>query len=377
MKHHLSRRAFVTALGLGALPLSGSQRLAPGGGSSPTASGTSWLELEGRLYGAKPNDRGPIGGGNGYLHTVAKGDFTVEDFPGLLDALSRVKEGQVIFIPSGVCIDLTTHIYIEEFVLDIPPGITLAGDRGHEGAEGALFTSDALKTPIMVRVGGPDVRITGLRFRGPNAKRYMEHHRKSFGPGGGGHSYYYRFPVSRCISTEFPRLTVDNCEISAFSRCAVFLGKGDEHHVHHNYIHHCQYNGLGYGVSHNASVSLTEYNLFETNRHSIAGTGRPGSGYVARHNVVAGESLSHCFDMHGGRDRKDNTNIAGTSIEITNNTFYPPERPIAIRGEPESACRIQQNWFVRHATAKEAVFGLSEKTVAMDNAYGEHPETAS
>lgn len=54
--------------------------------------------------------------------------------------------------------------------MDVPEGVTLAGDRGREGSEGALLTSDALETAVMIRAGGPGVRVTGLRIRGPNSK---------------------------------------------------------------------------------------------------------------------------------------------------------------------------------------------------------------
>lgn len=335
----------------------------------------TWLEIDGTVYGAKADERGPIGGGSGYANIVTKGDFTVKDLDALLDALSKAKAGQVVFIPGETEIDLTARIYIEQLVLEVPGGVTLAGERGHDGSRGAILTSDALKTPVVIRPTGPDVRITGLRIRGPNPKRYLAHHRRAFGPGGGGHEYYYKFPTSDGIRTEQPRLEVDNCEISAFGHAGTYLMNGEDHHVHHNFIHHCQYNGLGYGVSHNTASSLIEYNLFDWNRHSIAGTGRPGNSYVARHNVELGTSLSHCFDMHGGRDRKDGTDIAGTSIEIYNNTFRAPQTPVVIRGVPQEGCDVHNNWFPKHADAKRAV-RASARTTVHDNAYGEKPKAA-
>jgi hypothetical protein len=36
----------------------------------------SWVKVNGGTYGAKADDRGPIGGGAGYTRTVTKGDFT-------------------------------------------------------------------------------------------------------------------------------------------------------------------------------------------------------------------------------------------------------------------------------------------------------------
>ena len=73
--------------------------------------------------------------------------------------------------------------------------------------------------------------------------------------------------------------------------------------------------------------------------------------------------------MHGGRDRKDNTDIAGTTMEIYNNTFYAPQTSVVIRGVPEDKCDIHHNWFAKHTGLNQAVRGLSEKTIAMNNIY--------
>ncbi len=326
----------------------------------------TWLEVDGVVFGAKPDQQGPIGGGADYKRIVTGGDLTAKDVDSLLDALSKATKGQVVFIPGDVEIDLTARIYIEQIVLEVNEGVTLASDRGHKGSQGALLTSDALKTPVMIRVRGANSRLTGLRLRGPNTKRYLDHHRRAFKAGGGGHSYYYEFPTQNGILCEHDDLEVDNCDLSGFGHAAVFLTKGKGYHIHHNFIHHCQYNGLGYGVSHDRASSLIEFNLFDSNRHSIAGTGRPGCTYVARHNVELGTSLSHCFDMHGGRDRDDNTDIAGTSIEIHNNTFRAPQTAIAIRGVPEDKCDVHHNWFPTHATPQQAVHA-SERTNVFDN----------
>ncbi len=332
----------------------------------------TWAEIQNAVYGARPDARGPIGGASGYAGVVTRGDYTVKDLDTLLEALSQARPGQVVFIPGETEIDLTARIYIEQLVLEVPGCVTLAGDRGQNGSKGALLTSDALKTPVMIRVVGPDVRITGLRLRGPNSKRYLDHHRRSYGNGGRGQDYYYQFPLSDGVVSDHRRLEVDNCEISSFSHAGVYLRKSGDHHIHHNFIHHCQYQGLGYGVCHNEARSLIECNLFDWNRHSIAGTGRPGEGYVARHNVELGVSLSHCFDMHGGRDRGDGTDIAGTTIEIHNNTFRAPQTAVVIRGVPQEKCEIHHNWFEKHADPGQAVRASTGTTIE-HNAYGDNP----
>ena len=351
----------ITAVGM-LLALTGAVRAA-----EPTS-----VVVDGETYGAMPDDVGLIGGGRGYTRLVTKGDLVAEDLDQLLDVLSKAKAGQVVFIPGETVIECTARVYIEDLVIEIPSGVTLAGNRGQDGSAGALICSDALKTPALVRATGPDVRVTGLRIQGPCPKRYLDHHRRSFAEKR-GHEYYYKLPTSSGITTGHPGLEVDNCDISAFSGCGVTLGKGDRHHVHHCFIHHCQYGGLGYGVYHGSASSLIERNLFDFNRHSIAGSGGPpGCGYEARHNVELGTSLGHCFDMHGGRDRKDGTNVAGTTMLIHHNTFRAPETPVVIRGVPQDTCKVSQNWFPRHPDAGRAV-RAEEGTIVEDNAYGTDP----
>jgi hypothetical protein len=331
----------------------------------------TWVQVDGETYGAQADRWGPIGGGRGYTDILSTGDFVVENLDQLLDALGKAKAGQIIFIPGEVEIDCTARVYIEQLVLKIPGGVTLASNRGYKESKGALIYSDALKTTRLIRPMGPDVRITGLRIRGPNSKRYMDHHQRSFAEGR-GHEYYYKFPFSRGIEMGHSGLEVDNCELSGFSHAAIFLVRGERHHIHHNFIHHCQYKGLGYGVALKVASSLIERNLFDFNRHSIAGTGSPGCSYEARHNVELGTSLSHCFDMHGGRDRKDGTNIAGTKILIHHNKFRSPKLPIHIRGVPEEVCRVYNNWFPRHANPQKAVRAY-DNTFVENNAYGTSP----
>ena len=114
----------------------------------------TWVKIGETTYGACANERGPIGGGPGYAGVVTQGDLVAKDLDSLLDALAKARAGQTVFIPGEIEIDLTARIYIEQLVLEIPPGVTLAGERGSRGSRGALLTSDAFKTPAMIRAGG-------------------------------------------------------------------------------------------------------------------------------------------------------------------------------------------------------------------------------
>ncbi len=329
--------------------------------------GQTWIEIEGEVCGAQPDARGPIGGGQGYVNRVPPPEDAIATLDDLLEAFDNARSGDVVFVDGRAEIDCTQRVYIEKLVLEIPEGVTLASDRGAGGTKGGMILSETFETKPLIRAMGPGVRVTGLRIGGPNPKPCFENHNRSFREGR-GHEYYYKFPTSSGIMTEHPGLEVDNCELGGWSSAAVSLSNGTDHHVHHNYIHHNPYNGLGYGVSHSTASSLIEYNLFDHNRHSIAGSGKPPSGYEARHNVEIRNSVSHCFDMHGGRDRKDGTTVAGTWMKVHHNTFRCPKTAVVIRGTPEEQAEIHHNWF--YQKPDDLSVRSDGNTVVTNNAYG-------
>jgi hypothetical protein len=344
------------------------------------ALGQTWVEIGGEVYGAKPDAVGPIGGGPGYTKIVTDGQHQVKTPEEFVAALGKAQAGEVIFIDPQAELDFTTLVYAEKLVLKVPGGVTIASNRGQDGSPGALLCTDAFQSrPLFVTLG-PDVRFTGLRLRGPDPKRRMDHHRRSYSSGRepkDASAYYYTFPVSEGLKADHPGLEVDNCELSGFSHAAIVLSAGDRHHIHHNYIHHNQYHGLGYGVSHgygSNSVSLIEYNVFDYNRHSIAGTGKPGNAYEASNNVEIGHANGHHFDMHGGSDRGDGTVIAGDWMKVHHNTFMLTEAvSIVIRGVPQQLAEVRHNWFA-HTVAGGPIrpwpVGGETHIVCENNAYG-------
>jgi len=117
-------------------------------------------------------------------------------------------------------------------------------------------------------------------------------------------------------------------------------------YIHNNNIHHNQRHGLGYGVCIDNAQALIEANIFNWCRHAIAATGKPTTSYEARYNMVLEKFNGHCFDMHGGKDRKDGTDIAGDKIVIHHNTFKAVNNSsIVIRGVPRIGAEIYNNLF--------------------------------
>lgn len=337
----------------------------------------TWTEIDGVIYGAKPNELGPIGGGAGYARIIT-GDSattTVTTVQSLMAALAQAKPGETIFIPGDAVLDMTTWIIADKKRIEIPAGVTLASDRGANGSPGALIFSDEIKTIPMIQIRGDQARVTGLRLRGPDPLIRLDFHQRCFGKGGGNYKLYYTLANSRGVQTSSNSLEVDNCEIMGWSHAGVYLGDGKNHRIHHNYLHHNQRHGLGYGVSLDTAFASIDYNLFDYCRHHIAGTGRPGSGYEAANNVTLKNANGHLFDMHGGRDRKDGTTIAGTWMKIHHNTFMDANQAeVIIRGIPEQSAEIHHNWLYRPYDQKKRMFVSDGNTTAGDNVYGIPPQ---
>ena len=347
----------------------------------------SWRLIGDAVYGAEADESGPLGGGAGYGRIPPGGGLRVRTVEELLEALAGAQAGEVVFVNGNAELDLTEWVFADATVLRIPAGVTLASNRGHEGSPGALLKSEAMGTSPLIEVLGPGVRITGLRLRGPDPQRRLAFHYRVFAVQPGTpeeqNANYYKLPTACAIIADDDRLEVDNCEISAWSNTGVYLRKGRGHRIHHCFIHHCQRMGLGYGITHGEAESLIEFNVFQDNKHHIAGTGAPGSGYEARHNVVLPYTESHAhpvtgepygqdhiFDMHGGRDRSDGTEIAGAWLRIHHNTVYPGYLTVNIRGVPEQSADIHHNWLVGHQPGS-VVVETSGRTRVHDNLYGE------
>ena len=294
-------------------------------------------------FGCEANPTGnPIGGGPGYTPIFTKGDFTVRTKDELLAVLKQAQRGQVVFVPDGVEIDLTGCRDLR-----LPAGVTLAGTRGLNGSPGARLFTTWRQSHALMETAGYDVRLTGLRFEGAygGTEKVADH------------SHF----LSVCHSGG----EVDNCEVRNFN--VVGIGVAAEAigvRIHHNYIHHCQRSGYGYGVSTNSSDCRVIANRFDACRHHIASGGTPGAGYEAAWNLIGPEATASNFDVHGGRDRGDGTDIAGDWLAVHHNTFQFDGWAVGIRGVPSQGAQIHHNWFTRPAA--KAVFAQENTRVFMN-----------
>jgi hypothetical protein len=271
--------------------------------------------------------------------------MTVATAEELIAALAAAEAGQVVFIPGDATIDLTGQQSVA-----IPGGVTLAGQRGKDGQAGALLTDLRKESHQLFVTAGRGVRITGLRIEGPfgGTERVGFH--------------------ARGIAVGHSDTEIDNCEISNFNVVGIGVSASAIRvRIHHNFIHDCTRGGLGYGVSTSSSDAHIIANIFDNCRHHIASSGRPGSGYEAAWNLVLDKAISHHFDMHGGRDRGDGTDIAGDWMHVHHNTFRGRQRHVVIRGVPSQGAEIHHNWFSGPPDKKVVSGG---NTAVHDNAFG-------
>ena len=286
-----------------------------------------------QAYGAGANPTGnPIGGGVGYDDIITRDDprvmSVVSTRAQLLTALQSAKAGDVVYINGNANIDMTGT-----FNVRIPAGVTLASNRGESGSPGGRIYQNRVSNdptsgfPIAIfKTGGAGVRVTGLRLDGPDETRSS--------PSG-----------VRCgIVSEHRSFEIDNCEVYGFSHAGVQLrgtGSDSGQYVHHNYIHHCQRDGYGYGIVVENAGALVESNKFDYNRHSIGATGLKSDAYEARYNIVGPNGQNHHFDMH--EDPTD-PGKAGNWVKIHHNTFQGGSQyAFWIKGVPRTGAWIDHN----------------------------------
>jgi hypothetical protein len=272
-------------------------------------------------------------------------DITRSDQQGLLvQALGT--PGTDVFVANNVDMDLSHRTGIR-----IAEGVSLFGQRSARVPGARLYTTT--RPNPLFSVAGDNVRVSGVRIEGPD-----------MGVSGSDEK-------GCAIRVRSHReVEIDHNELSGWSSSAVAVEDDegridpildqDSVHVHDNFIHHNQSEGrMGYGVVvGDGAYVLIERNVFDWNRHAIAGDGSDGSGYSAYRNLVLQHGglhrwipfpgfwvNTHQFDMHGQdncgigdifSDALYNCGTAGHHMEIRNNAFlYTDDEAIKLRGTPQ------------------------------------------
>lgn len=300
---------------------------------------------------AQSNACSVVGGGVGYSEIVNKLAIqyvTANDYGELK---KYVDEGQrYIYVPGDVVIKIPN----QNNALSIKKNQTIFSDRGINNSAGGTLKIDYInndenKYPVITVDSA--ARITGLRIEGPYQK--SDTNNKTIG--------LQFVPNSSGI-------VIDNNEIFGWPWAAVSIKQSTDNIVAGNYIHHNIKSELGYGVVVQNGYATAEIrcNVFDSNRHAIAGSGSAGEGYYAHHNLVlngGGKDAYHQFDMHA------NGKIAGKFVDIRDNWFdygrYGTNNrsSIVIRGIPTDGSILvlnnffSQDYYVGSQTAVAGVDG--------------------
>jgi len=278
--------------------------------------------------------------------TVSEEAVTVRDWDALSDAVAV--GAPEVFIPDDVSIDVPNRAR----ALQLAAGQRLVGTRSLNALGGALripFRAGVNDYPV-IRMGAGSA-IEGLRILGPNAGYETEN--TTIGiqtvPGSTG-------------------TVIRDDELAGWSWAAVSIKQSEDFLVDHNYIHDNVRKERGYGVvvQNGDATALIRNNVFNRNRHAIAGSGQPGEGYTAGHNLIRQDgdrTAYHQFDMHQSAE-----GIGGAYVHIRGNVFdygrygTANRSSINIRGVPTSGpASITGNTFTQGWTvgSQTAVTGAS------------------
>ena len=277
-----------------------------------------------------------VGGGSGYAQQIDKNSVSYQEARDYATLKKLVDAGTAyIYIPGDVEIELP----VQQNALFVKSGTTIFSDRGLNGSDGARLSTpyiSELKNEFPIIAMDSNTRISGLRYEGPYKGTVTNNSTIGIQTVSGSHN-----------------VEVDNMEMWGWPWAAVSVKTATDVRVHHSYIHDNIKSGLGYGVvtqNGNATAEVA-CNVFNSNRHSIAGNGRSGEGYAAHHNLVlngGGRGAFHQFDMHLYQPE----GIAGAFMEVTQNWFdygrYGTNNrsSIGVRGQPERGpITVTDNWF--------------------------------
>jgi len=256
-------------------------------------------------------------------------------------------------------------------------------ERGLRKLGPLVFSNNKVVGGPLFRIVGDDVEFSGFRLQGPESGVGSDETPGSTGisivPPGCPPLQDGSVPAD-CVLNGLHHVEISNMEISQWQLAGVevldthkpssALGRLWNTNVGavrivNNFIHDNRHTHIGYGVvASDGGYALIERNVFNQNRHAIAGsskdqTGRDFSGYTALENLILPGGGLHCgwygcyhthiVDMHGDDSewpQDHNCGNAGETMIIQRNTIlYTNAAAIKIRGNPEDKAVVDRNVF--------------------------------
>lgn len=231
-------------------------------------------------------------------------------------------------------------------ILVIPDGVTLMGGRSPTLPGGVLELSHRTAKATMLKLGS-NTRVVGLRLRGYNTRDRTD-----------------RDDPTEAIRIEGSSgVVIGNNEIFGWPSAGVNVsGTPTERaltpRITRNFLHNNVQCNLGYGVVVRGNgFARIDRNLFNYNRHDVAGHGDPGDGYIAELNfsLTSGPTCNpgntfqyynQHFDMHGLKGGTGG--VAGGLIEIRRNTIRGAQSYFVVKRRPA--------FWLRGTPVQKAVF---------------------
>ena len=271
-----------------------------------------------------------------------------------------------------------------------------------------IFVTDKRGSDPLFVIRGDNVRFSGFRLEGPT-KDIAQGDVKEKGIQVSPSDCTPSETVEDVFQCAIHNIEFSNMEISHWSGAGIEVrdnantqergrlfntywidSKHDNHvvgavHIKNNFFHHNRHGaGFGYGVVVGAGAyALIEQNVFDENRHGIAGDSKDGadySGYTLRDNLILADGGVHCseswyfalvgwrwncwhtqqIDMHGDQNEWYSSSnwecgTAGETMMIERNTIlYTQGLAIKIRGNPADKVVVDGNVF-KHKTPGDAI----------------------
>ena len=283
-----------------------------------------------------------------------------------------------------------------------------------------IFVTDKRGRKPLFEIRGDNVRFSGFRLEGPTSEIAQ------------GDVKEKGILISPFASADPIRnIEISNMEIFHWSgvgvqvsdnvelaeRGRLFNTNPNAVRIRGNFFHHNRHGaGEGYGVAvTSGAYALIEQNVFDENRHAIAGGSRNNaaldySGYTARDNLILAGGGKHCsehwifaltgwrlncwqthqIDMHGDQNEWYSSHnwlcgTAGETMLIERNTIlYSSGHAIKIRGNPADKAVVDGNVFKDssrgHAIAQTGNCGWGDNItkpidVRPNNVFGVDPTT--
>ena len=347
---------------------------------------------------------GGVGSGYAYQQPALSRDqathivHTAEAFTEAVQA-GTADTPAVVWIPADAAIDLSGRsVALENVVVASTRSVNHQGGiiySNSMGGSSPAYRGGAVNGVLEVR---DNVRITGIRFRGPTSAAWdhpLYPGYIPYGAGAAGQRREYRSQRhSRGLNVVSGNVRIDNCEIFGWSTqginvdCPRSYGRQRDQsypRISNCSIHDCGLSGYGYGIEVNTGHPICQRSFFNGCRHMIAGEGYPDCGYTLSECFLGPAGSLFPIDMHylgeniGGTSNPDDyqyryhsgglmrilnctvafshvINIAASSsISAGGNPFAGNQTPaIAIGGLPAQGVVVQGCRFV-HDSVSSAI----------------------